>query len=529
MKRFLLLAGIAACSAPRVAPEPVPSTPAPTIAGDVISIDDLRRDLFAFADDSMRGRESGTVDGLRASRFLADRLLAMGLEPAGDSGFFQRVPLQREGFGTGTQFSVNDGSRTTALPLGKALVPLLNLGEGAPEPKHAASGEVVFLGHLGDAATAQRELAGIDLRGKVAVVLHGAPPGSDSATRARLESQDMLSMRIGLPIQRGPAAVILLMHDGTEQTYERFAPELLRSMGAAKSGGSQSDAERPLPMILMGLAKEAEGLLPANWRSARPQALEGRRFTGRLEVRRETVMSYNVLAIVRGSDPRMNRSFVAYGAHLDHIGIQSGSRDSIANGADDDGSGSIALLALARAFKNAPVKPRRSILLVWHTAEEKGLLGSQHFVDRPTVPIDSIVAQINADMIGRNGAASETGAIPPDAPARIFIVGPGAAENNQSRVLGQIVDSVNARQPRPFTFDREWDSPTHPERIYFRSDHYSYAKKGIPIVFFTTGLHGDYHKVSDHPDKIDYDKLSRVTRLLLDVGTAVANRPTRPR
>ena len=526
-----LFAGLlAACARTPVATTvPAPSGPTPSIDG-AINVDELRRDLFVYSADSFRGRESGTADGRRAALFIASRLRELGVEPAGDSGYLQRVPLQREGFGEGTRFSVTNGSRTSVLPLERALVPILNLGEGAPAPKHAGSGEVVFLGHLADMATAQRELAATDLRGKVAVVLHGAPPGSDSATRARLESADMLSMRIGLPLQRGPAAVIVLMHDGTEKTYAQFAPELMRGMNAPSGASAQSDAERPFPLILIGLAREAEALLPANWRTAKPQALTGRQFSGRLEVRRESVMSYNVLGLIRGSDARLNRTFVAFGAHLDHIGIQPAvNGDSIANGADDDGSGTVALLAIARVLRAAPVKPRRSVLFVWHTAEEKGLLGSAHFVERPTVPIDSIVAQINADMIGRNGAATESARIPSDATRRLFIVGPGSAPNNQSRMLGTIVDSVNARQPQPFVLDREWDSPSHPERIYFRSDHYSYARKGVPIVFFTTGLHADYHKVTDHADKIDYEKLQRVTRLLLDVGVAVANRPTRPR
>lgn len=529
LRPILLLTGLAACAPAPVATTPAPATAAPVVDAN-ITVDELRRDLYAFAADSMRGREAGTPDGQRSARFVAERLKAIGVEPAGDSGYFQRVPLQREGFGEGTRFSVTAGGSTTVLPLERALVPLLNLGEGAPAPKHAATGELVFLGHLSELAAAQQQLAATDLRGKVAVVLHGAPPGADSATRARLESQEMLSMRIGLPVQRGPSAVILLMHDGTEKMYQQFAPELMRSMGAAKSGGPQSDAERPLPMILIGLAREAAALLPADWRTAKPQALTGRTFTGQLQIARETVTAYNVVGIVRGSDPRLSRTFVAFGAHHDHIGVRDGDDgDTIANGADDDGSGTVGLLAVARALQAAPVKPRRSMLFVWHTAEEKGLLGSQHFVEQATVPIDSIVAQINADMIGRNGAATEQGAVPADAPRRLFIVGPGSAPNNQSRVLGAIVDSVNARQPQPFTFDREWDSPTHPERIYFRSDHYNYAKKGVPIVFFTTGLHVDYHKVSDHPDKIDYDKLARVSRLLLDVGVELANRTSRPR
>jgi Zn-dependent M28 family amino/carboxypeptidase len=156
------------------------------------------------------------------------------------------------------------------------------------------------------------------------------------------------------------------------------------------------------------------------------------------------------------------------------------------------------------------------VLFVWHTGEEQGLFGSARFVEHPTVPLDSVVAQLNADMIGRNG------------PDSLYVVGPAAAPKNQSRRLGAIVDSVNAAAPRPFAFNREWDTPTHPEQIYYRSDHYNYARKGVPIVFFTSGLHPDYHKVSDEPDKIDYDKLARVSRLLYDVGAAVANSADRP-
>jgi Zn-dependent M28 family amino/carboxypeptidase len=285
-------------------------------------------------------------------------------------------------------------------------------------------------------------------------------------------------------------------------------------------------------MLLLGVTRAGSPLLPAGWPSDdRSRALTGRRFAGRVEVARDPFTAYNVVAVVRGSDPALSRTYVALGAHYDHIGIQTGlGGDSIANGADDDGSGSIALLEIARSLSRASRRPLRSTLFVWHVGEEKGLLGSAHFVERPTVPLDSIVAQINADMIGRNGAATADAPTPrAGGESTLFIVGPSAAENGQSRVLGQVVDSVNARQPMPFVFNREWDSPSHPERIYFRSDHYSYAKKGIPIVFFTTGLHEDYHKVSDEPSKIVYAKLARVATLMHDVVVAVGNRRTRPR
>jgi hypothetical protein len=352
MHRLAILACVAvaaAACAPASPPAAHPPAPPAPRRGE-ITAEGLRRDLFVFASDSFRGRETGTPDAERAAGFLATRLASLGLEPAGDGGsYLQAVPLAR-----------------------RVVVPM--------------------------------------------------------------------------------------------------------------TGG------------------------------------DGRGGPGRAEMRIEHFTAHNVVAVVRGRDPTLRESYVAYGAHYDHIGVQPPEAgDSIANGADDDGSGSVSLLALAEAFATAPERPRRSILFVWHVGEEQGLFGSSYFTDHPTVPLDSIVAQLNADMIGRN------------APDSLYIVGPAAAPNGQSRVLGQIVDSVNRALPRPFLINREWDSPTHPEQIYYRSDHYNYARRGVPIVFFTSGLHADYHRVTDEPAKIDYDKLARVDRLLYEVGRAVADRPTRPR
>jgi len=228
------------------------------------------------------------------------------------------------------------------------------------------------------------------------------------------------------------------------------------------------------------------------------------------------------LAIIRAwpdwscTDVPLAHTYVAFGAHLDHIGILPAEHgDSIANGADDDGSGSMSLIEMAKRMQHAP-RTKRSLLYVWHTGEELGLFGSEWFTSHPTVVLDSIIAQLNADMIGRND------------PDSLYLIGPRSAPNGQSTVLGAIVDSVNSASPRPFLINRDWDAPSHPEQLYYRSDHYNYAKHGIPIVFFTTGLHADYHKVTDSPDKIDYDKLSRVATLIMNIGTALANSPTRP-
>jgi peptidase M28-like protein len=535
MRRLALcVLGLAACAAPApITPAPAPApiaTPAAAAPRANISDATLRAELTAFAADSLRGRETGTPDADRAARFIADRLRAMGAEAAGDSGYFQRVPLVREYIASGTNFVVTEAGRASGLAVGIDVVPILNPGEGT-YTKHRAEGDLVFAGY-GMTTPARDDLAGLDLRDKIVVVVNGAPPGADTATRRQLESQEGIALRLQRILPQRPAGVVVLMTGQGETFYRQAAPEIVRSVSAATSAPPTDDAQRQFPMLLLGVARPGSPLLPAGWPSDnRARVLVGRRFTGRVEVAREPFTAYNVVAVVRGSDPAMSRTYVALGAHLDHIGIQPAvGGDSIANGADDDGSGSVALLEIARSLTRASQRPLRSTLFVWHTGEEKGLLGSAYFTEHPTVPLDSVVAQINADMIGRNGAATaDTPALRAGSENTLFLVGPIAAPNNQGRALGQLVDSVNARQATPFAFNREWDSPTHPERIYFRSDHYNYAKKGIPIVFLTTGLHEDYHKVTDEPSKIDYPKLARVATLMHDVVVAVANRRTRPR
>lgn len=279
----------------------------------------------------------------------------------------------------------------------------------------------------------------------------------------------------------------------------------------------------------------------------------------------------NVIAILRGSDPVLRNEYVAIGAHNDHIGtrtvavdhdslraynieltrlgapvwdrskralrdslravihinvdslrrIRPARRDSISNGADDDGSGTVTVLEIAEALASAPVKPKRSVIFVWHTGEEKGLLGSKWFTDHPTVPRDQIVAQLNMDMVGRGSAADIAGG----GPDYLQIVG----SRRVSTELGDIVEQANSASPRPFKFDYQFDANGHPERIYCRSDHYMYARYGIPIAFFTTGLHPDYHQLTDEPQYIDYDHMTRVADFVRDIAVRVANLDHRPK
>jgi hypothetical protein len=505
-------AGAPAAPDAAAAPGPISMTS----RSSTITPTELRRDLYAFADDSMRGREAGTPDAVRAAAFIADRVKLLGLEPAGDSGYFQRVPMDVQEILPATRFTVTRAGAAISPALGTDLLPLTELGPGAYGALDAA-GDVVYGGYgIDDDALNRHDLRGLDVKDKVLVLIHGAPPGADSAAKAKYSGQAYLSVLLQAVLPMHPAAVVLLMTPDAQSLFEEAGPSLLRAVSLHTGAPEPTAKMRVFPMILLGLANPASPFLPAGWTADAKPGAEGATFAGHIELGRHQVNGYNVVAMSRGVDRALRDTYVAFGAHLDHIGIQSGMKpDSIANGADDDGSGSMSLLAIARASREIP--HGRSLLFVWHTGEEKGLLGSTWFTDHPTVPIDSIVAQLNADMVGRN------------APDELYIVGPGAAPNGQSKVLGAILDSVNASEAQPFRFNRMYDTLTDPERIYYRSDHYNYARKGIPIVFFTTGLHPDYHKVSDSPDKISYVKMALVDRLMMDLGLTVANRRTRPK
>lgn len=519
---------VTACSRASTQSAHVTQQGTPRDPGLMISAMELKHDLFAFADDSFRGRETGTPDAYRAAAFLARRVQQLGLEPAGDSLYLQRVPLVREVFGRGTRITITPtGGRPQALHLGTDVAPMITFGDSVVQPSRTAEGDVIFVGYGPVDDEQSAALARFDLEGKILVALHGAPAKSKPDEARKLDSQQALDQRLIRLLALHPAAIVLLMTGGAEPMYDQLAPTLLHSIVLDRprpvvTDSTPADSMPTLPAILVGVARRGSPLLPVGWPNDVTRQALGSQLSIRLEVERQRFTGYNVAAVVRGIDPRLNMTYLAYGAHYDHLGIVHGrgathrgrAVDSIANGADDDGSGSVALLAIARQMMY--LRPRRSVLFVWHVAEEEGLLGSAYFTAHPTVPIDSIVTQFNADMIGRNEANT------------VALVGPRAAPNYLSWRVGMIVDSVNRAEPQPLHIERRWDDPDDPDELYQRSDHVNYAKKGIPVIFFTTGPDEDYHGVGDEAQKIDYDKLARISTLMLESGLAVADRSSRP-
>ncbi|MCU0634395.1 MAG: M28 family peptidase, partial [Gemmatimonadaceae bacterium] len=292
----------------------------------------------------------------------------------------------------------------------------------------------------------------------------------------------------------------------------------------------------------------------------------GATFTNDLRPTETPVDVRNVVGILRGSDPALRNSFVAIGAHNDHVGIApravdhdslkayndalwalraKGEKpfsasmreqvkvdvgalrtrgparaDSVYNGADDDGSGSMGVLEIAEAFAKAPRTPKRSLLFVWHAGEERGLLGALHFTDQPTVARDSIVAQLNIDMIGRGRAEDQ----PLGGPTYVGLVG----SRRLSTELGDLIETINGERTQKMVLDYALDANGHPENIYCRSDHFAYARYGIPVAFFYTGAHADYHQLTDEPQYIDYPHYATITQFIHDIASRVANLDHRP-
>jgi hypothetical protein len=478
-------------------PTPAAAAPAGATFGAPITVEELRARLAIVADDSMRGRETGTPGARRAADYIVRELTRMGVRPAGDGGtYLARVPLVRGG----TSIEATARTARGEAALGAADLALLSgLSDAPANPRPTGEGTIVFGGYQADpTVTAAQELRPEQLRGAVLVLRYGAPEGVTAASERYDLSQ--------LWTPASPVAAVLLVNEGglMQQAWDY----LHQNTGLRLDAGAQPSQAGGGPPVFVVAPAAAERLLGGPL-GRQPRAGLGT-FRWRVRAEEGRVDAWNVVGVLPGSDPARAGEYVAVGAHYDHIGVtEPVAGDSINNGADDDGSGTVAVLAIANRYAALPQaqRPARSLLFVWHTGEEEGLLGSEWFTDHPTVKRESIVAQINIDMLGRNH------------PDSVYLVG----SRRLSTQLGQLIEAANARQARPMGLNYTFDAPGHPEQIYCRSDHYNYARYGIPIVFLFTGLHGDYHQVTDEPQYIDYPHYARITNYVRDLALRVAD------
>jgi hypothetical protein len=544
---LLLPIGLAAQTATPRSPAPARQTTLPrnysakpTTAA--ISAGDLMSRLYVFADDSMQGREAGTRGQLKGTVYIAKELKRLGLQPAGDgSSFFQNVPFISRTLSRTTTLIVNNGMYNAfadfvALPFrGAAARPLNEV-------------DAVYGGVVGDTAHA---ITAAQAAGKLVILT--APNG-------------MGRIPPNSPLQQAAGVAIV--------GEELLTPQQVAQGKAASMTLKPAPDAPAVPVTLIVTSTMATALLGGPVGS-QPVGTVGRKVVGNLTYDEAPAPTRNVVAVLPGVDANLKGQYVAIGAHSDHIGYRAAGavdhdslhlfnarryfitdnpsgapltadqraerdakiaaiqvnvdslhrarparRDSISNGADDDGSGTVTVLEVAEAFAKGKVKPKRSLLFVWHTGEEKGLLGSRYFTDNPTVPRDSIVAQINIDMVGR-GAATD---LPGGSEKYLQLVG----SRRLSTELGDLTETVNKERKVPFTFDYAYDANGHPDNIYCRSDHYNYARYGIPVVFMTTGVHGDYHQVTDEPQYIDYPHMAQIGQFVFALTNRVAGLDHRP-
>jgi hypothetical protein len=510
-----------------------------------ISAVDMMTRVYILADDSMMGRSAATPYNAMGALYIEREVRRLGLQPAGDAGTYFQYPLEQREIDPASSVSVG----TTSLSLWKDFAPR-DQGAGARAFDGAT---VVYAGSLGDP---QGLLAPPAVAGKVALVTAARDSlgrGNYNVNRAQI-------------VQRFPdaAAIAVVTLDYTPPGYvdQLYRPPQIVLRGATTS--------REGPSYFYVTKEAARAMLGADAESARPGA-QGGIVRGQIRFVTKPAPARNVIAVLPGSDPALRGQYVAIGAHNDHVGFsqrpvdhdsvkayqmvarpqgadnadtpvtdadwmrirhltdslratRGPRRDSIFNGADDDASGTSTVLEIAEAFVNARVKPKRSLLFVWHTAEELGLIGAAYFTDNPTVPRDSIAAQLNIDMVGRGGANDITGVTKDGALIR---GGPGYVQLIGSRrlstELGDLAEAVNTEQALGMRFDYSLDANGHPQNIYCRSDHYMYARYGIPIIFFTTGGHADYHQVTDEPQYVDYNRMEQVGRLVYGIADRVGN------
>jgi hypothetical protein len=520
-------------------------------AGGLASIQtSALEDWLAYvASDDLQGRQVYSEGLGMAASYIADHLRQWGVEPAGDDGtYFQTVRVHGVNNASRSTVTLEVAGEQRTFTDGEDIFLPANMG--GPQTIHAT--EVVFAGYgLRVPAAGLDDYAEIDPSGKVIVWLGAAGPG-EAAERGMGR---LLAARSRQAVELGAAAVLAPAPAGRGQTATPPATPMGGRRGqlppAAFTTAQRYD--RPSPPIVSGRDTFFEFLFsqaPVNYSELSAKAsrqeplphfsLEG--VTVTIDVVPEysvvsTRLSRNVVGIVRGTDPALSATYVSIGAHYDHIGYQQVTPastgaggggaafgcagqvrptprpgDVIYNGADDDGSGTVALMAIARAFALGP-RPKRSLLFIWHTGEESGLQGSRYNADFPVVPNEDVIAHLNMDMIGRNRC---------DDPAEqhtVYLVG----SDRISTELHNLSEDVNAATDQPLRLDYELNDPGDPQSLYTRSDHYSYAAKGIPVIFYTTGLHADYHYVTDEIDRIEFDKLARIARLVFLTGERLAN------
>jgi hypothetical protein len=470
---------------------------------------ELKEMLYKYASDEFEGRETGEKGQKMAVEYLKDQYKALGIPtPLGNDDYFQEVPLEKQSVSVAT-VSINGKSF-------KSYEDQIVLR--ASNSMKLSVNEIVYVGHGIDTDN-YSNYKNVDVNGKIVLAKSGEPKDENGnyVTSGNTEDTKWTNGRQSISSKREAAkdhgAKGLIYMDA--DLFNNYAAYFQRIAASGSSGRLSLVSNEEEMMMLMVNENFGKALHASIIDDSTPKRLNAQMDLA-IENKSESVMSENVVAFIKGSEKP--DEILVISAHLDHEGIKDG---QVYNGADDDGSGTIAMLEIAQAFKIAEVAghgPKRSILFLHVTGEEKGLLGSRHYTDNdPLFPLENTVADLNIDMIGRTDPKRKE-----DNRNYIYLIG----SDKLSSDLHNLSEAVNKKYTNielDYTFNDENDR----NRYYYRSDHYNFAKNNVPVIFYFNGTHADYHKPTDTADKIEYDLLENRTRLVFHTAWEVANRADR--
>ena len=488
-----------------------------------ITTDDLKRHLSVLTADSLEGRETGTSGNLRAGTYIARHFQGLGLPPVVKGSFFQPITFISESWNT-IKVGIN----------GKDYAPnwdFYSLPSYNSDLEINADG-VVFCGYgIEDKFYNDYKKARNKLKGKVLLIYNNEPTNSDgvslltNSTTLSEWSTDM-SKKLEVAYRYGAKAVLVI--DGNlQKNLDRYRNQI--NSNALKMGDGLAPETHFTNSIFISteVAKNLIGdkfkkIVDARERIVTTGKTKRFKISCKLALKQEKkinkLKSNNVLGYIEGSDEKLKNELVVVTAHYDHLGKKG---DDIYHGADDDGSGTCAVLEIAEAFATAQRMgngARRSVLCMLVTGEEKGLLGSQYYVNHPIFPLEKTVADVNIDMVGRVDEAHEKDA------NYIYVIG----ADKLSQDLHDINETANKNNTR-LVLDYKYNDEADPNRYYYRSDHYNFAVKGIPAIFYFNGTHADYHKKTDTIEKINFEALANRTKLAFFTAWELANRNDRIR
>ncbi len=467
---------------------------------------ELQEHLYTYASDEFEGRETGEPGQKKAVEYLREAYTGMDIPAAaGTSGtYFQKVPLEM-----------------SKLPEGRIVVDdviLTNGGEFlAFSPGTGIYSEVVFVGY-GIDEEQYSDYDNVDVNGKVVLTRSGEPRGEDGnyILTGTLEASkwsnvsEAINRRVDAAQAHGAKALIYV-DDQNFKRYKGYFDNMRRNNSGRMNLASQE--ENTQFILLNG---DVANTVFGEWSKMEVGSSIATNLSLEIESENQAIDSENVVAILEGSE--IPNEYIVISSHLDHIGLEPDGE--VNNGADDDGSGTVAMLEIAEAFKEAAkagIRPKRSIIFLHVTGEEKGLLGSRYYTDvEPLYPLANTVANLNIDMIGRIDPKRE------GSREYIYLIG----SDKLSTELHELSEEVNSKYTG-MELDYTYNDENDPNRFYYRSDHYNFAKNNIPIIFYFNGTHVDYHRPGDTPDKINYDLLEQRARLVFHTAWEVANRDTR--